>query len=115
MKTRVFVIIFSCVLLLFGCNNPKPSPDLSSHQVKLYKSAVDIIDEYLDDTLDHRDANDQLSDIYDKIKSSDEDHSYLILTCSAYILSNEEKDREKIIETRNKIAELCGVKEYKED
>ena len=114
MGNRIFIIIISCVFLLFGCNSPKPSADLSSHQVKMYKSAIEIIDNYLDDSLDHLDADKQLSEIYDKIKSSDDDNAYLLLCCSTSILSNKEEDREKIIEYRNKIAEICGVKEYTE-
>lgn len=114
MKNRILFIVVSCVLLLFGCNNPKPSAELSSHQVKIYKNAIDIIDEYLNDSLDHLDANDKLMEIYYKIESSD-DNDYLFLCCSTSILSNKEEDRETIIKYRNKIAELCGVKEYKED
>lgn len=114
MKNRLLFIFMFCVLLLFGCNNPKPSADLSSHQIKIYKSAVNVIDEYLNDSLDHLEADDKLMDIYYKIESSD-DNDYLFLGCSTYILSNKEEDRKKIIEYRNKIAELCGVEEYTED
>lgn len=123
---KVFALLLILAVLLCGCSTGK-QVKASNMAVSIGKQAVQLIDDYLDGTKNARDVQSQLMELYEKTNYASEHtakdwteeqrddwfiHSS-ILSAEAnigfYAYDSTPEKYDKIIECRNKIAELVGV------